>query len=83
VEHPILWCDCPAHLFHIPVYARAIIRDIHTLEPLPMGEKGLVNLLTPMIKAVPVSSIMTDDIGFNPHCTFFQSLLCNECHNSS
>lgn len=63
VEHPILWCDCPAHHFHVPVYARAIIRDIHTLEPLPMGEKGLVNLLTPMIKAVPVSSIMTDDIG--------------------
>ena len=28
-----------------------------------MGEKGLVNLLTPIIQAVPVSSIMTDDIG--------------------
>ena len=62
-EHPILWCDCPAHHFHVPVYAHVIIRDVHTLEPLPMGRAGLVNLLTPMIKAVPLASVMTDDIG--------------------
>ena len=62
-EHPILYCDCPAHHFHVPVYSRVIIRDPRTLEPLPMGEPGLVNLLTPMIYATPVLSVLTDDLG--------------------
>ena len=62
-EHPILYCDCPAHRFHVPVYSRVIIRDPWTLEPLPMGKTGLVNLLTPMIFATPVLSVLTDDLG--------------------
>ena len=62
-EHPILYCDCPAHRFHVPVYSRVIIRDPVTLEPLPVGEAGLVNLLTPMIFATPVLSVLTDDLG--------------------
>ena len=62
-EHPILYCDCPAHRFHVPVYSRVIIRDPATLEPLPMGRAGLVNLLTPMIRATPVLSVLTDDFG--------------------
>lgn len=62
-EHPILYCDCKNHHFHVPVYSRVIIRDVHTLEPLKTGEAGIVNLLTPMITAVPVLSVMTDDLG--------------------
>lgn len=63
VEHPILYCDCPKHHFHVLVYSRVIIRDVHTLEPVPNGTIGLVNLLTPMAEAVPITSIMTDDLG--------------------
>ena len=63
VEHPILYCDCPKHHFHVPAYSRVIIRDADTLEPLPLGETGLVNLITPMIAKTPLLSIMTDDIG--------------------
>lgn len=63
VEHPILYADCRKHHFHIPVYARVIIRDVKTLQPLPKGETGLVNLLTPMICGVPLTSVMTDDLG--------------------
>ena len=62
-EHPILYCDCKNHHFHVPVYSRVIIRDVHTLLPVPNGRAGLVNLITPMIKATPVLSIMTDDLG--------------------
>ena len=62
-EHPILYCDCPHHHFHVPVYSRVIIRDVHTLEPLEYGKVGLVNLLTPMVRATPIQSIMTDDLG--------------------
>ncbi|MBQ8133392.1 MAG: acyl-protein synthetase [Clostridia bacterium] len=63
VEHPILYCDCRNHHFHVPVYGRVIIRDTKTLEPLENGKPGLVNLMTPMVKATPILSVMTDDIG--------------------
>lgn len=63
VEHPILYCDCKRHHFHIPIYSRVIIRDVNTLDPVENGKIGLVNLITPMIKATPILSIMTDDLG--------------------
>ncbi len=62
-EHPILYCDCPAHHFHVPAYSRVIIRNVHTLEPVPNGTVGLVNLITPMVAATPLLSVMTDDLG--------------------
>ena len=62
-EHPILYCDCPFHRFHVPIYSRVLIRDPRTFEPLPYGETGLVNLITPMIRATPVVSVLTDDLG--------------------
>lgn len=63
VEHPILYCDCKNHHFHIPIYSRVIIRDVHTLEPVENGKIGLVNLITPLVKATPILSVMTDDLG--------------------
>ena len=63
VEHPILYCDCPRHHFHLPIYSRVLIRDPDTLEPLPAGKPGLVNLLTPLVRATPLLSVMTDDLG--------------------
>ena len=63
VEHPILYCDCMNHHFHVPAYSRVIIRDVKTLKPVENGQIGLVNLVTPMVKATPVLSVMTDDLG--------------------
>lgn len=63
VEHPIIYCDCKNHHFHIPVYSRVIIRDVHTFKPLPFGEVGLLNLITPMLNSMPLVSVMTDDLG--------------------
>ena len=63
VEHPILYCDCKNHHFHVPVYSKVIIRDPDTLEPMKNGEMGLVNLITPIAKATPLLSVMTDDLG--------------------
>ncbi|MBR6365821.1 MAG: acyl-protein synthetase [Lachnospiraceae bacterium] len=71
VEHPILYTDCACHHFHVPVYSKVVIRDADTLEPLPMGQLGLVNLITPICKATPILSIMTDDLGIlhdGSHC---------------
>ena len=63
MEHPILYCDCKRHHFHVPAYSRVVIRDVHTLEPVPNGIPGLVNLITPMVRGTPILSVMTDDLG--------------------
>jgi len=62
VEHPILYCDCPNHHFHVPVYSRLLVRDVDTLDALPMGSAGIANFLTPMLESMPLLSIMTDDL---------------------
>ncbi|MBI9009201.1 MAG: acyl-protein synthetase [Tenericutes bacterium] len=63
VEHPILYTDCDYHHFHVPAYARVIIRDPDTFKPVPKGQMGLINLLTPMMEGTPLLSVMTDDLG--------------------
>ena len=63
VEHPILYCDCKNHHFHVPAYSRVLIRDVNTFARTKNGTVGLVNLITPMINATPVLSVMTDDLG--------------------
>lgn len=62
-EHPILYADCVHHHFHIPVYGRVLIRSCDDFTPLKNGEAGLVNLITPMVCATPILSVMTDDLG--------------------
>ena len=63
VEHPILYTDCRFHHFHVPVYARVIIRDPETFKPVKNGQMGLINLITPMVEGTPLLSVMTDDLG--------------------
>ena len=63
VEHPIFFNSCPRHHFHVPIYARVVIRDVNTLEPLPMGQPGLLNLISPLMAATPTLSVMTDDLA--------------------
>ncbi len=62
VEHPIAYFDCPNHHFHVPVYSRVIIRD-GDMNPLPYGEPGLLNLITPMMTSMPFTSVITDDVA--------------------
>jgi phenylacetate-coenzyme A ligase PaaK-like adenylate-forming protein len=63
VEHPIVYCDCKNHHFHVPVYSRVIIRDVNTLLPVENGKVGLLSLATPLVESVPLVSVMTDDLA--------------------
>ncbi len=62
-EHPVAYCGCARHHFHVPVYSRVIIRDVRTLLPLPYGQPGLLSFVTPIMQSVPFVSVMTDDIA--------------------
>jgi phenylacetate-coenzyme A ligase PaaK-like adenylate-forming protein len=62
VEHPIAYFDCPNHHFHLPIYARVILRDSN-MRPVQYGEPGILNLITPMMTSMPFTSVMTDDVA--------------------
>lgn len=62
-EHPINYVSCENNHFHVPAFSRVIIRDIRTLEPVPNGTPGLLNLITPLLSSAPFGSILTDDIA--------------------
>lgn len=63
VEHPMVYCDCKNHHFHVPIYSRVIIRDPDTLLPVKNNTVGILNLLTPMVESMPLVSVMTDDLA--------------------
>ena len=62
-EHPGVYCDCKNHHFHIPSISRVIIRDVVSLKPLGFGQAGLVNLISPLVESMPLTSVVTDDLG--------------------
>lgn len=62
-EHPIDYITCNNGHYHVPAYSRVLIRDVKTLAPLPYGEAGILNLLTPLLSGTPYGSILTDDIA--------------------
>lgn len=62
-EHSVPYFECPKHHFHIPVYSRMIIRDVETLEPLPFGEAGFANFITPHLLSVPAVSVLMGDMA--------------------
>jgi phenylacetate-coenzyme A ligase PaaK-like adenylate-forming protein len=62
VEHPILYASCKCNRFHVPIYSRVLPRDAATLRPAPYGTPALASLVSPLVKSMPLTSIMTDDI---------------------
>ena len=44
-------------------YSEIIIRDFQTLEPVADGEKGLIQILTPLPYSYPGISVLTEDVG--------------------
>ena len=62
-EHSVPYFECPNHHFHIPVYSRMLIRDVKTLKPLPYGEAGFANFITPHLLSVPAVSVMMGDMA--------------------
>ena len=45
------------------IYSEIIIRDFQTLNPVKDGEKGLIQILTPIPNSYPGISILTEDVG--------------------
>lgn len=63
VEHPVPYCKCRNGHFHVPAYSRAIIRDVHTLLPVENGQAGLLSFVSPLVRSMPLTSVITDDLA--------------------
>lgn len=62
-EHSVPYIECENHNFHVPIYSRMIIRDVKTLQPLPFGNAGFANFITPHLLSVPAISVLMGDLA--------------------
>jgi phenylacetate-coenzyme A ligase PaaK-like adenylate-forming protein len=70
-EHGVPYPACRKGVHHVPVYARAVVRDPLTMEVLPPGGEGLLHLLTPFNTAQANLSVLSTDLavmGANCSC---------------
>jgi acyl-protein synthetase LuxE len=51
------------HQLQAPIYSEVIVRDPLTLEPLPDGQPGLVQVLSCLPTSYPGHSLLTEDLG--------------------
>ncbi|WP_368750209.1 acyl-protein synthase [Klebsiella aerogenes] len=63
VEHCVPYVECAHHHFHIPVYARAWIRDTRTFEIKGYGERGFLQFVSPYITSSPAHSVVMSDLA--------------------
>ncbi|HEY9766511.1 MAG TPA: hypothetical protein V6C82_09095 [Chroococcales cyanobacterium] len=61
VEHGIPYFTCSKGRFHIPSFCRVLIRRPGTMEVLPTGERGLMQIISPYMRSVPTISLLTSD----------------------
>ncbi len=59
----ITYPDAPGGDKCCPVFAEVIVRDPVTHAPLPDGEEGLLEFLTPLPHSYPGIAVLTDDMG--------------------
>lgn len=63
-EHSAPYIECSHHSFHIPVYNRIIVRDPRDMKPLPDGETGLLEFVSPYNEMMPNLAILSTDLGY-------------------
>ncbi len=60
----MIYPTCEAGFRHSPVWGDIIIRDPLTLQPMDIGQKGLMQFITPIQTSYPGHSVLTEDIGY-------------------
>lgn len=58
-----LFVECREGHLHAPVYSDIIVRDPMTLEPLPHGLEGIVQVVSVLPESYPGHSLLTEDKG--------------------
>ncbi len=61
-ETDLMFGECEHHFKHVPPWGDVIVRDFSTLQPVKMGEKGLMNAINPMANSYAGVSVLQDDV---------------------
>jgi hypothetical protein len=58
-----IFFECEQGWLHAPSCADVLVRDRMTLQPLPAGEQGLLQVLSTLPRSYPGHSLLTEDLG--------------------
>lgn len=58
-----IFMECEAGHLHCSVFSDIIIRDFISLQPVPLGQKGLIQLISLLPSSYPGHSLLSEDIG--------------------
>lgn len=58
-----IFVECSEGHLHAPSYADVLVRHPLTFEPLPIGEQGLIQVVSELPKSYPGHSLLTEDLG--------------------
>lgn len=58
-----IFMECEHGHLHAPMFADVIVRDAITLEPLPPGREGVVQVLSALPVSYPGHALLTEDLG--------------------
>jgi hypothetical protein len=55
--------ECEQGFLHAPAYSDVLVRDTATLEPLPFGARGLLEVTSTLPRSYPGHVLLTEDVG--------------------
>ncbi len=58
-----IFFECSCGVLHAPSYADVVIRDEVTLEALPIGTRGVIQVVSTLPTSYPGHSLLTEDVG--------------------
>jgi hypothetical protein len=58
-----VFVECEAGRLHAPLFADIIIRDASDWRELPIGHKGVVQVVSALPRSYPGHSLLTEDLG--------------------
>lgn len=58
-----IFMECPKGHLHTPNFADVIVRDIKSLQPLAIGQSGILQVLSILPHSYPGHSLLTEDMG--------------------
>lgn len=59
----VVFIDCEFGYKHVPDFSEIIIRDFYTLDEVPTGQEGLIEVMSLLPTSYPGQALLTEDVG--------------------
>ncbi len=58
-----IFMECKEGYLHTPTFADVVVRDFFSLQPVPNGQEGVIQVLSVLPHSYPGHSLLTEDVG--------------------